>query len=422
MYDSDITSESPARKKIRLSNKSDADGEAIPKNHELLVAVTAQHADKIKSEHYEKPSEILTPRGDIGAEDDEVGKDVGSASKFRNSYSSDSDTDGEEVADFADTSSANPDQDAGVSATESAKIDRHELFKLTQHRSLIKSLKTELRMLQPSLKPDKLEELLDMIRALKEKYKKATDWMSRKQSKNVRHPATREDFITRFRGNGKEEAEHPWLPAAELDPNIPDILMRAWDEISQCQIRDYRVGCLSGSSACMLDTFAKRKLALTRHSDWGNRFKTPFISSSSSLHEIAKERVPHFQQRQFKKGIKDNTKLTLFNTRARRALGKPVLRLKDELLYHNVRTKYGDPRFTAGSFFENEYLLPFSAGPDEIIGTWAWHQVEAWIKNNHSNFQGWYEQVGLPAFKEHERLKLGGLPNKCKAGCDCCGQ
>jgi len=98
------------------------------------------------------------------------------------------------------------------------------------------------------------------------------------------------------------------------------------------------------------------------------------------------------------------------------------LRLKDELLYHNVRTKYGDPRFTAGSFFENEYLLPFSAGPDEIIGTWAWHQVEAWIKNNHSNFQGWYEQVGLPAFKEHERLKLGGLPNKCKAGCDCCGQ
>ncbi|PMD37291.1 hypothetical protein L207DRAFT_599740 [Hyaloscypha variabilis F] len=121
MYDSDITSESPARKKIRLSNKSDADGEAIPKNHELLVAVTAQHADKIKSEHYEKPSEILTPRGDIGAEDDEVGKDVWSASKFRNSYSSDSDTDGEEVADFADTSSANPDQDAGVSATESAK-------------------------------------------------------------------------------------------------------------------------------------------------------------------------------------------------------------------------------------------------------------------------------------------------------------
>ncbi|KAE9364637.1 hypothetical protein N431DRAFT_355542 [Stipitochalara longipes BDJ] len=261
-----------------------------------------------------------------------------------------------------------------------------------------------------------------MVRALEEKYKKATDWKSKKKLKTVPHPATREHFIKRFQGKGTEEAEHPWLPSAELDPDIPDILMRAWDEISQCQIRDYRVGCLSGSSACMLDTSARRKLALTRHSDWGNRFKTPFISTSSSLDEIAKERVPHFQLRQINKGIKDNTKLTLFNTRARRALGKSVLRMKDELLYYNVRTKYGTPRYSVGSFFENEYLLPFSAGPDEIIGTWAWHQVEDWCNKNKSGFYGWFEQVGVSAFKEHERLRLGGLPNKCKAGCDCCGQ
>jgi hypothetical protein len=103
-------------------------------------------------------------------------------------------------------------------------------------------------------------------------------------------------------------------------------------------------------------------------------------------------------------------------------LGKPVLIMKNELLYHDVKTRYGDPRDPANSFFDNEYLLPFSASPGEIIGTWAWHQVDDWIKKNKSSFHGWFDDVGRSAFEEHERVRLGGLPNKCKAGCDCCGQ
>ncbi len=89
-------------------------------------------------------------------------------------------------------------------------------------------------MLQPSLKPDKLEELLDMINALEEKYKNATDWKSKPKLKTARHPSARKDFVIRVQGTGTEEAIHPWLPTEKLDPDIPDILMRAWDEISQC--------------------------------------------------------------------------------------------------------------------------------------------------------------------------------------------
>jgi hypothetical protein len=388
-------------------NSSGSEDELTSNTYKPLGARSIQPAESTSSKQKETPK---------------TANSLGAASINDDPETSDFDTDDEALRKIVEKPLANSNKNKEKSAAESKKISRRERLKLTQHRSIIKSLKTELRTLRPSLSTEKLEELLDMINALEAKYISATEYKSKRKLKTVTHPATREHFIKRVQGTGTEEIKHPWLPAAEFDPNIPDILMRAWDEISQCQIRDYRVGCLSGSSDCMLDTFARRKLGLTRHSDWGNRFKTPFISTSSSLEEIAEHRVPHFQNRQSKKGIKENTKLTLFNTRARRALGKPVLRMKDELLHYDVRTKYGDLRLYESSFYENEYLLPFSAGPDEIIGTWAWHQVEDWIEKNGSNFQGWFKSVGRAAFDRHEKLRLGGFPIKCKAGCDCCGQ
>lgn len=203
------------------------------------------------------------------------------------------------------------------------------------------------------------------------------------------------------------------------------LVLRTWDEISQCQIRDFRVGFLSGGSEDMLNTEPLRRQALKRHADWGNRVKTPLISTSKSIHEIAEWRAPHFQRRQKKKGIKENTKLTLINLNARLAAGNPAMWAKHELVYYNVKNKYGENVYSRDSFYSHEILLPFSVGPKEIVGIWAWHQIERWIKEHNSDLNGWYAQVGIPAFNEHERIRLGGQPkpkDNCKIGCDCCGQ
>ncbi|TVY47816.1 hypothetical protein LOCC1_G003936 [Lachnellula occidentalis] len=298
------------------------------------------------------------------------------------------------------------------------KPDPRDIIRDKQHRVVIKELRSTLQKSGGALTMGELQSCLDMVDVLNEKYINVTakKIYSRKKGK---HPQDQEVMIKRF--EGKEERAHPWATASHPD-EIPGLLMRAWDQKSQCQIKDYRVGFLSGGSTHFLDTKAKRTLALKQHADWGNRSKTPFISFSSSLREIGLSRVPHFQERQANCGILDNTKLTIINARARNAAGLPILRMKDELLHYNVTNKYGDPRFEKDSFYENEYIVPFSVRPEEIVRTYAWHDIERWMETNRAEFEDWYIKVGVEDFKEHERVRLGGTPAKCKDGCDCCGQ
>jgi hypothetical protein len=221
-----------------------------------------------------------------------------------------------------------------------------------------------------------------------------------------------------------EEKSHSW--AAPADPDeIPGLLMRTRDEMSQYQIKDPRSGFLSGSSDDLLDSYDARKLRITRHSEWGQRRKTPFISFTSSHKEIVEDRVPHFQERQKDKKILDNTKLTLINTRARLAAGLPILRMKMELKHYKVINRYGDPfkpDYQGKSFYEHDYLMLFRVPQEQIVRTWAWRDIEAWMTRTGRGFDGWFHSVGIPAFQEHERVRLGGTPASCKVGCDCCGQ
>lgn len=312
---------------------------------------------------------------------------------------------------------------AAALSTEPKKLDGKEGFRLKQHRILIKELEDSLKFANPRLEKGHLRKCLDMIAVLEEKYIEVTRVQARRQLKKGPHPRTAEQFQNRI--EGEEEKKHPWLPGKGNKQKLPELVMRAWDEISQCQIRDFRVGFLSGGSQGKLITDAQRKLSLTRHADWGNRYKTDYISTSISLEEIALMRVPHFQKRQKMKGIKDNTKLTLININARTAAGRPTVPAMENLLHYKVTTKYGKPRYEKGSFYTNEILLPFRSPPDEIVGTWAWHQVASWCKEHGASFKGWYDRVGYPAFQEHERIRLGGQPkpkSDCKIGCDCCGQ
>ncbi|TVY58550.1 hypothetical protein LCER1_G003291 [Lachnellula cervina] len=298
------------------------------------------------------------------------------------------------------------------------KPDRREDIRNKQHRIVIKELRSMLEKSRGTLTIGELQNCLDMVEVLNEKYLEVTrkKMYSRKKGK---HPQVQEVMMKRF--EGEEERAHPWATVSHPD-ETPGLLMRAWDQKSQCKIENFRVGFLSGGSDHFLNTKEKRRLALEQHADWGNRWKTPFISFSSSLREIALERVPHFQKRQADSGILDNTRLTIINARARIAAGLPVLRMKDELLHYDVNNKYGNPRFQKNSFYENEYIVPFSVRPKEIVRTYSWHDIETWMKTNRAEIEDWYIKVGVEDFKEHERARLGGTPAKCKDGCDCCGQ
>ncbi|ESZ98749.1 hypothetical protein SBOR_0855 [Sclerotinia borealis F-4128] len=225
-----------------------------------------------------------------------------------------------------------------------------------------------------------------------------------------------------------EEDFRRWAGGPRTD--IPDILYRAWDEYSLCQIHDPRVGFLSGCSECHLGTSESRCCELSTHADWGSRHRGPFISFTSCWQEIWDHRVYALEKRQKKhKGKLVNIKITIVNARARCAARMPILRMKHELNHYNVKTPYGNIRNTKNSFFENEYLLPFVISPSEIILTIPWHEIQDWAEKNGRTVNDWGKEVGATLFEKHEQDRLAGTTSSqqaCKccghgSGCSCCG-
>jgi hypothetical protein len=219
---------------------------------------------------------------------------------------------------------------------------------------------------------------------------------------------------------GEEEKRHPWaVPSSgpELEQygkERPTMLFRVTDQSSKGQVRDPRVGYVSADSDAMLDTAERRKIAIEQHADFSNRHRTSFVSFSDSPEHVEKHSVPWYQFRQEKNKILDNTKLSIISVPARIANGLPILRIKDELAYYKARN-------AGESIYKTEWVCPFNIGPTEIVDTWAWRRIEKWMLQNHSDFAGWVEMVGKPAFEEHERVRKGGKPLAHPTGCKCCG-
>jgi hypothetical protein len=222
---------------------------------------------------------------------------------------------------------------------------------------------------------------------------------------HVKHPQRHEEFVERI--GGTEERSRPWMKSMEDSADFPQFVMRCWDEISQCQIKDPTTGFLSGGSANLLTTNYNRTRALTQHADWRNRVKTAFISTTSSLREIEEIRVPHMQNRQAKKKVKDYTRFSVINVNAILAKGKPIMRMKDELRHYDVKDRFGKPRleYWHGSYYENEYIVPFSISPDAIVNTWPWREIQAWMEK-HGSFAEWVRCVGRPAYEKHEAARV----------------
>ena len=222
----------------------------------------------------------------------------------------------------------------------------------------------------------------------------------------------------------EEEQEHSWMPTPELltrTENRRGLLLRAWDEMSECKINDNTVGFLSGASWFPLGSAADRYEALKCHANWGSRVKTPFISTTTSIGEIEHVRIPAFTKRQGEKGIKYNSKLTIINAHARLAKGLPVLSMNAELDYYNVHTPYGDRRNYKNSFYTHEYLLPFRVSIGEIVATWCWQDIEKTVRKSRTTVEKWFNTVAVPLYEEHEAARKEGRPMKFKGGCACCG-
>jgi hypothetical protein len=267
--------------------------------------------------------------------------------------------------------------------------------------------------------------------------------------KNRPHPKTREEIDRLLRhgngnGNGKdkendndseseqekdEEDIHPWGSSAASKglgksasdrrptPQVQGLYLRAWDDRSQCKIRDDKEGFTSGSHYEKLDTKALRKAAIEHHANWGNRKKTPFISATSDIAEIQDHRVPHFEKRQRDSGDKPVTRVTLINGNATLADGLPLLRMRTEIDYHEADTRY------KSSFFANEYLFLFRIPPNQIVRTWLWKDIEKWMNEHDTeSIQSWFKQIAVPAFEAHELArKTGSSASMHGPKCTCCG-
>ena len=127
-------------------------------------------------------------------------------------------------------------------------------------------------------------------------------------------------------------------------------------------------------------------------------------------------------------------KITVINPNVRIALGIAILRMKDEMKHYDVPP----PRGVMAEHWR-EWILPFVAGLEEIVGTWLWRNVMEWIidfwateagaahpgckktpkgEYNHSHackaaaLEAWYEAVALPKWKSHEQARLAKEPLK----------
>jgi hypothetical protein len=273
-----------------------------------------------------------------------------------------------------------------------------------------------------------LTRFIPYVDELKRKYKNALNAKSKPKVKHKPYARTRET-LERLLGRIKdgpnltikdEEANHPWSVPQNVELRSRP-LMRAWWFNSECLIH-HGIGFFSGGSDILLETAEQRSLAIGDHADWGNRRKTPFISTATSLSVI--DRIMNtFVDKEAERGIEITTcKLTLINPNARLAAGFPILSMKKEIEYYKVKPRCGDlSSDREGSFFNHEYLLPFCSGIKEIVGTWLWRDIIAWMNVNYKNLDEWYREVALPKFKAHERARIEGKEYLVAGGgCVCC--
>lgn len=357
---------------------------------------------------------------------DKVGDPTTNSEKSIERYSGES----EVVCDEAESDGDGEPEEAASGESKVLKAQLKNPAPYTSKRKQFRGLITEIKGIINKAVDSLISEAvktgaLQIIDEMEQKYKLAfapKDFRSKRRSV---HPKTEEDFGKVLKGTA--ENGHPWMPKNKYaDGTLPELrpLVRAWDDKSKARITDERIGFLSGGSNWNekggLDTNSGRK-AISRHGNWGDRIHTPFISVTTSYSEIFLDRIPHMDNRQVKGGTEPNTMVTLINPSVRLAAGHPLLRMKEEMVHHGVKSKYGETSKYDHSFYENEYLLLFCSPPEEIVCTWTVRAIKKQMEKEGWNEEQWWNNELMAKFNAHEKARKEGTIVKCENGCTCCG-
>ncbi|KAL4911008.1 hypothetical protein BDW74DRAFT_4882 [Aspergillus multicolor] len=136
-----------------------------------------------------------------------------------------------------------------------------------------------------------------------------------------------------------------------------------------------------------------RQIAYDNYGYWNRRHdetRLPFITLEAPLHPKRSDSRDVSRQIILKKNRRQM--VTAVNPNVSRETGRHVLDVEAQARHYDLD---GKPKGKDGAYtkYRGWYLYEDNIMPDELVGRWMWDDL---VKN-----ERWYEDVIMPAFKEH---------------------
>lgn len=310
-----------------------------------------------------------------------------------------------------------------LAETSEVRKERQKLHRQHYH-TLIEEMRKQLNLIMEFVKTssaskesiEKVKVWLDRCQVLRETIK--SKYENRRRPDNGARQHIPRDHRTTVAGvnkliEGPEEAVRPSICTSETP--IPDsgLLMRVTDESSMAKLHA-DIGFLSHGSEAVF--YTDRRFELSMHCNWGLKHKTPFISVTDSVWDYIHSWIPKFTERDAKNPGRCTVKLTFINANARKAAGWPMVKMVDELKHYKAEI----PDRCCFATYNNEYILLFRVPTDHIVGTYCWPEVKRYMSQHNCGYETWHENVVVPAYREHEKVRLEGRAVPRASSCVCC--
>ena len=177
-----------------------------------------------------------------------------------------------------------------------------------------------------------------------------------------------------------EEDCHPWRSRSFQAFNKPLLRISDYCSGSQPQKR-----CMTSRAPYKrLDTSESRKDSLTIHIKHGDWRPTPYISFTTS--PVAAQEIANMRREP-----RGPHTLVVIDPDVRLKQGLPILDVAAEMRYYEI----DDPYKKGGQYFKDHYVCIWQVSGAEVVGEWPW--------NNLATYEDWYEDIIMPAFRQHRR-------------------
>lgn len=186
-----------------------------------------------------------------------------------------------------------------------------------------------------------------------------------------------------------EEAQHAWRHGIQ---HLDRPLLRIWDCKSGSQpqfAQGNRMEARSPRQALITKDARRNSLAI--HANHKNWTATPYISFKTSpmlIENYAGVRSTRHRGSQ---------NLIVVNPAVRVRKGLPILDMGAEMRHYGVKNPYRK----GNAYFVDHYLCPWEVTAEEVVGCWSWMEL---IAN-----ANWYEEVVMPAYREHAERHLPNM-------------